>query len=78
MPVVQICALQKHSTLARWQAPFLDEDERRLFGFDTFFCGDAYIVFTNKYDLGEKSYVLKGFRIKKSAFELCPHTNLFL
>lgn len=41
MPVEQICALQKHSTLARWQAPFLDEDERQHFGFGAFFCGDA-------------------------------------
>lgn len=24
------------------------------------FCGDAYIVFTSKYDLGEKSHVLKA------------------
>lgn len=51
-------ALQKHH-LDCWQVPSLDRDETRHFGVYTTFCGNACIVFTNKYDLGEKSHMLK-------------------
>lgn len=56
-------ALQKHHALACWLVPSLDRDETSF----------SIINMT----WGKIPHA-EDFRIKKSAFELCPYTNLSL